>query len=91
MSKSIPLGTVCFLEITNIFQKFCDFWLPDFFLEIFKYIGWCEIFLWIFGCLECVSIMYCLKFRSSEEFCIIGWCLVRQRNPKPTPYGFKNL
>jgi hypothetical protein len=30
---------VFFLEITNIWQKFRDFWFADFFLDIFKMAG----------------------------------------------------
>jgi hypothetical protein len=48
---------VCFLEITTI----RDFWFTDFFLEIFKIHRLVWIFLWIFGCFECVSTMFCIK------------------------------
>jgi hypothetical protein len=53
---------VFFLEITNIWQKSQDFWLADFFLEIFKI----HRLLWLFvinffGCFECVSSMFWFK------------------------------
>ncbi len=35
---------------------------------------------------KCCSI----KDDLQKYFCIIGWCLVRQRNPQAWPYGFKN-
>ena len=52
---------VFFLEITNIWQKSQDFWFVDFFLQILKIRRLVWIFLWIFGCFECVSSIFCLK------------------------------
>jgi hypothetical protein len=48
---------VFFLENANILGS-RDFWFVDFFLEIFKIYRLVWIFLWIFGCLECVSSMF---------------------------------
>ncbi len=91
---------VFFLEIANIWQKSQDFWLADFFLEIFKI----HKLVWIFCCFKCVSSMFCLKLLlilnftnavlSKTTFRNIlyhGWCLVRQRNRLARPYGLKNL
>jgi hypothetical protein len=43
---------VFFLEITTVWQKSQDFYLIDFFLEIFKIHKLVWIFLWIFVCLN---------------------------------------
>ncbi len=41
---------VFYLDITNIWQKFRDFWFTDFFLGFLKFIGWCgfHIDFWLF-------------------------------------------
>ncbi len=52
---------VFFLEITKIWQTSRDFWFADFFLEIFIIHRLVWIFLWIFGCFECVSSVFCLN------------------------------
>jgi hypothetical protein len=81
---------VFFLKSQTFWQKSQDFWFADFFLAIFKI----HKLVWIFGCFECVSSMFCLNFITNlkfykrcfikdnfqKHFCIIGWCLVRQRN-----------
>jgi hypothetical protein len=84
------------MEITKIWQKSRDFWVADFFLEIFKTHRLVWIFLWFFGCLKSVSSKFCLKLFlilvlqmqlyqrlpfGSIPILIIGWCLVRQRDP----------
>ncbi len=52
---------VFFLEITNNWQTSLNCWFADFFLEIFKIHRLVWIFLWIFGCFECVLSVFCLK------------------------------
>jgi hypothetical protein len=42
-------------------KKSRDFWLANFFLEIFKIHRLVWIFLWIFDCFESVSSMFCFK------------------------------
>jgi hypothetical protein len=62
-------------------------------------------FLWIFNCFLMFFINVLFKVISNlkfykrcffkgdlqKHFCIIGWCLVCQRNLYARPYGFKNL
>jgi hypothetical protein len=79
-----PKVLAFFLKITNIWQKSRDFLFADFFSGFLRAIGRYEFFLWIFGCLECVSSMYCLTFTKSvntkihlqKHFCIIERFLV---------------
>ncbi len=85
---------IFFLEITNIFQKFLDFWFQDFFLRFLK--SKCkgmDFPVRIFGSFECVStnvlfnVITNLKFykccfiKDDTSESIIGWCPVRKRNP----------
>jgi hypothetical protein len=49
------------LEITKIWQKFQDFWFANFSPQIIKIHKLVWIFLWIFGCFESVSSIFCLK------------------------------
>ncbi len=51
---------VFFLKITNIWHESQDIGFAEFFfLEKIHRLVW--IFLWIFGCFECVSLMFCFK------------------------------
>jgi hypothetical protein len=56
------------MEITKIWQKSRDFWLADFFLEIFEIRSLVLIFLWIMGCFESISSMFCLKLLPGTNF-----------------------
>ncbi len=85
-----------FLEITDL-AKVSRLLVRKFFLEIFTIHRlvpvW--IFLWIFGCFESVFCLIKVITGTIYKFykrcfikdylwrhiCIIGWCLVRQRNP----------
>jgi hypothetical protein len=42
-------------------MKNVDFWFAGFFLKILEIYRLICIFLWVFGCFECVSSMFCLK------------------------------
>ncbi len=94
------------LEITKIWQKSWDFWLAEFSLEIFKIHRLVWTFLWIFHFwlfwICCINVLFKVKLILNLTNClikdylrrhiyIIGWCLVRPRNPYARPCGFQNL
>ncbi len=57
----LPYPMDFLLEITKIWQESRNFWFADFFLEILKIHSQVWIFLWIFGCFESVSSMFCFE------------------------------